>query len=357
MSTCANPRGLPWRFNPYEVAICGHSNSGKTTLAGKLAAEFAQGRRVAYVKHAPHGFDGDRDNRDSGRVAAAGAYLTRVIGPEAMAQFGPAPDRFDAAPDMLAADMVLVEGFKHANFAKVALDTDADYDNVIATVGPNGDFDRDDVAGIAGAIEAHFQAQVAALPLQGLVLGGGYSTRMGQDKGAIDYHGRPQIRHAYELLSELCSEVFVSCRSEQGSDADKHGLPMLADAILGAGPLGGILTALRHSRAAWLVLACDLPFVSADTLSELVAARDPFRFATAFASRHDSFPEPVCAIYEPKSLLRLLHFYGLGYNCPRKALINSRIALRTPQVAAALDNVNTPEELASARGILRRDTF
>jgi molybdenum cofactor guanylyltransferase len=361
MSTCgSDPKKSPrrWRFNPYEVALCGYSGSGKTTLLEKLIAHFAETRIVGGVKHAGHGFCADREGSDSARLRAAGARPMRVIGPSSMAQFGRAPERFDPAPDLLAADMVMVEGFKNADFAKVVFAADsAEFSDVIATVGPDGDFDRDDVAGIAGAIEAHLQAQVAELPLHGLVLGGGRSVRMGEDKGALEFHGKPQIKHCFDLLSTVCSEVRVSCRADQTDDRDKQGLPLLPDEVLNAGPLGGIITALRSSQAAWLVMACDLPLVTEQTLAELVASRDPLRFATAFAGSRDGFPEPVCAIYEPKSLQRLLHFYALGYSCPRKALINSRIALRTPQVKNALDNINTPEDMAMVRGILGNESF
>lgn len=362
MSTCGNDakkaRRPNWRFNPYEISICGRSGSGKTTLLEKLIATFAETRLVGCVKHAGHGFCADREGSDSARLRAAGARPMRVIGPTAMAHFGPAPERFDPAPDLLAADMVLVEGYKHADFAKIAFTNEADeYSNVIASIGPGGDFDRDDIDGIATAIEAHLQAQIAALPLHGLVLGGGHSARMGQDKGALNLHGKPQVQHCFDLLNTACSEVHVSCRADQSNDADKAKLPLLPDRILESGPLGGILTALRSSHAAWLVLACDLPLVTEQTLAELVDARAPCRFATSFASSHNGFPEPVCAIYEPKSLHRLLHFFALGYSCPRKALINSRIALLTPQVTDALDNVNTPEELSAIRGILSSETF
>ncbi|MEE2743500.1 MAG: NTP transferase domain-containing protein, partial [Bdellovibrionota bacterium] len=51
--------------------------------------------------------------------------------------------------------------------------------------------------------------------LHGLVLLGGKGKRMKQDKGALDYFGKPQSEHVYELLSSLCDDVYVSCRSEQ----------------------------------------------------------------------------------------------------------------------------------------------
>ena len=49
----------------------------------------------------------------------------------------------------------------------------------------------------------------------GLVLAGGLSTRMGTDKGLINYHGTPQREYLFELLSKVCHRVFTSCRIGQ----------------------------------------------------------------------------------------------------------------------------------------------
>ena len=125
--------------------------------------------------------------------------------------------------------------------------------------------------------------------------------------------------------------------------------PQIHDKIQGAGPLAGIVSALKHDpNAAWLVLACDLPYCGEETVAGLVQGRNPYKLATAYRSGYDGFPEPLCAIYEPKSLLRLLHFYGVGYHCPRKALINSDTRILEPVRPEALANVNTPEDREQA---------
>ena len=118
---------------------------------------------------------------------------------------------------------------------------------------------------------------------------------------------------------------------------------------MGLGPLGGILSAFQADpNAAWLVLACDLPFLTRATLEFLVTHRQPARMATSLQSPWDSFPEPLVTIWEPRSYGQLLRFLSLGYSCPRKALINSDIELLVPPVPAELRNVNTPEERAAA---------
>jgi molybdopterin-guanine dinucleotide biosynthesis protein A len=188
----------------------------------------------------------------------------------------------------------------------------------------------------------------ALAPLYGLVLAGGESRRMGRDKALLDYHGRPQLDWAFDLLSRHCGRVFVSVRAAHGCDAARAALPQIIDGELGAGPIAGIAAAqAAHPDAAWLVVACDLPFLSDTTLGCLVARRGR-QPVTAFRSAHDGLPEPLCAIYEPASRDAIIEFIGTGRHCPRKFILASGVPLAELPEATALDNVNTPEELAAA---------
>lgn len=192
-----------------------------------------------------------------------------------------------------------------------------------------------------------------AVPLLGLVLGGGRSQRMGTDKAALAYHGKPQTHHGLDLLAPHCAEAFVSCRAEQSMDPAFAGLPQIHDSFLGIGPLGGILSALRaRPGAAFLVIACDLPHLDAATLSALAAGRDPLRAATAFAGSQEGLPEPLCAIYEPRAYARALQLLGQGVDCPRKLILNSSAALLAPPDPRALRNVNDPVEYREAKASL-----
>jgi molybdopterin-guanine dinucleotide biosynthesis protein A len=204
-----------------------------------------------------------------------------------------------------------------------------------------------DTAAIAAWLQQWYQRHRP--PLRGLVLTGGRSQRMHEDKSRLRYHQQEQRAHAAALLAPFCQDVFVSCRPEQAAELPA-GLPALPDQFLDLGPLSGILSAFRHDpNAAWLVVACDLPFLSAQTLQHLVAHRQPGRVATAFRSPDNEFPEPLITIWEPRSYPVLLQFLGLGYSCPRKALINSDIELLAAPVPQELRNVNTPAERDAAR--------
>lgn len=187
-------------------------------------------------------------------------------------------------------------------------------------------------------------------PLSALLLSGGASRRMQADKALLDYGGRPQLLRAWELLQRVgVAHAHVSINPGQQGDALRAGLPTLADTVPSVGPVAGIVTAQQAFPAhAWLVLACDLPLLDAATLQSLLDARDPDRDATAFSSRHDGLPEPLCAIWEPSAAPLLRQRLASGHYCPRKALLQLQIHT-LPAPGNTLDNVNTPDELLQAR--------
>ncbi len=189
--------------------------------------------------------------------------------------------------------------------------------------------------------------------LQGLVLAGGTSSRMKQDKAALPYQGRRQLERACELLARHVQPVFVSVRAEQVADPNRAHWPLIVDTVAGGGPIVGILSAFaRNPESAWLVLACDLPFLSDAVLAHLLASRDPTHVATAYRSAADGLPEPLCAIWEPAAAPGLAVALAAGRGCPRKFLLGTTPRLLEPLDARALDNVNTPEEYAAASAAL-----
>ncbi|HZY40266.1 MAG TPA: NTP transferase domain-containing protein [Mucilaginibacter sp.] len=195
--------------------------------------------------------------------------------------------------------------------------------------------------------------QEAKPVLNGLVLAGGKSERMGFDKGSVNWHGSAQRYHMADMLKNFCKDVFISCRADQKTDIQAP-YAGLADTFTGLGPYGGILSAFREGPdSAWLVVACDLPLLSKKTLDHLVQNRDVSTIATTFHSPVDEFPEPLITIWEPKSYPVLLSFLAQGYSCPRKVLINSDVNLLSAPYPEELTNVNTPEDLEKVKTILQ----
>jgi molybdopterin-guanine dinucleotide biosynthesis protein A len=172
---------------------------------------------------------------------------------------------------------------------------------------------------------------------------------MQRDKAALAYHGRSQLEWAVSFLRPHVQRVFVSVRPDQTNDPIRARFDQIVDTHDNLGPIAGIMAAqAKYPEVAWLVLACDLPFLDDGTLTTLIAARQPERLATAFRSSHDVLPEPLCAIYEPASREAILAHAASGKNCPRKFLINSDVHLLDEPNPHALDNVNTPDEYGSA---------
>lgn len=175
---------------------------------------------------------------------------------------------------------------------------------------------------------------------------------MGRDKAALDYDGRAQLEVAYGRVSRHCEQAWISVRAAQAHDPVRAALPRIVDGAVGQGPIAGIAAAqAEYPDAAWLVVACDLPFLDDATLNALVAARGRGP-VTAFRSTHDGLPEPLCAIYEPGTREAILAFIESGRYCPRKFVLSTGVPLLDLPHAAALDNVNTPEEYAAARSRL-----
>lgn len=189
-------------------------------------------------------------------------------------------------------------------------------------------------------------------PLNGLVLAGGKSKRMGADKSIIKWHGKEQRYYAADLLKKFCEEVFISCRQEQVKEFDPA-YKTLPDIFPDLGPYGGILSGLHSQRdKAWLVVACDLPFLDEETLRFLIINRNPRKIATTYESPHDGLPEPLITIWEPESYPVLLNSLEKGISCPRKVLMKSDTFILNPSQPHALMNVNTPEDAAKAKEIL-----
>ena len=194
-------------------------------------------------------------------------------------------------------------------------------------------------------------------PVYGLILAGGASTRMQRDKAALPYQGRSQLDRAFELVQRHVANTFVSVRATQVNEPTRAHRPLIIDSVEGGGPIVGIRSALAaHPGAAWLVLACDLPFLTDAAIEQLLAERNPNVLATAYLSAHDGLPEPLCAIWEPAAGAAIAAYSNSGGICPRKFLRTHPAKLIEPADRRALDNINTPEEYALAQGAFHQNT-
>lgn len=199
------------------------------------------------------------------------------------------------------------------------------------------------------------------LPIYGLLLVGGKSQRMGQDKALLRYTAATQLERGAALLQSVCAQVAISQRREQSYPLPSGTVAVHDQIDDMRGPLCGILSAMRaYPEAHWLVMACDLPHVRRSTLQQLIQY---FESAapqlTAYRSSHDGLPEPLCALYPAGADQALVaRAKELGKACPRKLLMLEQARLLTQSEPHSLDNFNTLQEFQSYQSChLERSTY
>ncbi|QOI97651.1 MAG: NTP transferase domain-containing protein [Flammeovirgaceae bacterium] len=187
--------------------------------------------------------------------------------------------------------------------------------------------------------------------LNGLILAGGQSSRMGFDKSEVYYYDKPQRQYLAELLLPFCRQVFLSAHKPPAGTT----LSALPDRFSFEGPLNGILTAFYHQpEAAWLTVPVDMPYIDKPLLDLLVAGRSAEKIVTCFLDSTGLQPEPLLAIWEPGALTPLKEFCNTGGNSPREFIRNNQATLLTVPHPKYLININTPEELEEFRKTLQQ---
>jgi len=139
----------------------------------------------------------------------------------------------------------------------------------------------------------------------GIVLAGGKSSRMGSDKGLLQYNGKCMVEHALNALKPVVDELFIVANNPAYT---RFSYPVYADILPDCGPMGGIFTGLslsKHSEN--IILSCDIPHVDSSLISRLL---DVNTDAQVRVPRHHEKVEPLCAVYHKscaETLKQLLH--------------------------------------------------
>lgn len=182
----------------------------------------------------------------------------------------------------------------------------------------------------------------------GIVLAGGKSTRLGQDKTRIIINGQTLLERMLSLAEEFCKETFCV-----GRDARNQGIhsPWMLDQIPGIGPMGGILTALQKLNTPCLVLACDLPKVNREIIERLIKHRNLYgkdKHMTTFYQERTGFIEALVSIYEPRCTDLLLASLKQGcYKLSRAVPYAYRCHITYgPEEEEYFFNINYPHDLS-----------
>lgn len=194
----------------------------------------------------------------------------------------------------------------------------------------------------------------------GYILTGGKSSRLGTPKWKTALGGRRLV----DIVAAAMAPVVAPPITLVGDlDDDALGFRLIRDTMVGekypttAGPLVGLLSAIEDSRNSWIaVLACDLPFVRSELIASLVSLIDDSADAIV-PVQPDGRLQPLCAVYRKKTCTQaVLDLLGAGYSSMLSLLDLITVRQLEPVEYVGLEgserfffNVNTPEDLATAR--------
>ncbi|MBL7698044.1 MAG: NTP transferase domain-containing protein [Chitinophagaceae bacterium] len=126
---------------------------------------------------------------------------------------------------------------------------------------------------------------------------------MEEDKCFLNYHGKAQCYHVYEMLEKFCADVFISCTARQSFliDAAYKTLPDL-DAYAHRGPAAGVLTAFsKYPSNNFLVIGCDYPFLAHTEINGFLKNVPRNALAAAFFDEHSQCYQPILAWYSSEA--------------------------------------------------------
>lgn len=174
---------------------------------------------------------------------------------------------------------------------------------------------------------------------------GGRSSRMGRDKALLPFQGCTLAKWIAAAVAQSAGTATLIGSPELYSGI---GYPVIPDLFPGEGPLGGILTALRHSNAEWnLIVACDMPEVNSALFTRLLDAAKQCEADALLPVTAEGRPQPLCAVYRCASLAALETAFSAGTRKVTAALASVR-CLRLPmEEVSQFQNVNTPEDWAA----------
>jgi len=166
---------------------------------------------------------------------------------------------------------------------------------------------------------------------------------MGQDKALLPYRGTTLVDHIARIVAEAAGSVALIGDTER---LGPLGFKVFPDELPGYGPVSGIYTALKITETDWsLILACDMPAVTADLLRELLLRAETAERDCVAAVGPYGQPEPLCAVYHRRCLPALT-----------RSIRDKRLRMRdfVKEIGAvwvavdksAIANVNTPVEWA-----------
>ncbi len=182
--------------------------------------------------------------------------------------------------------------------------------------------------------------------ITGIVLAGGRSSRMGEDKSLMRLNGKTLIEYSIDALRPICEKVIISSNNP---NYDFTGCEVWPDELPDQAPIIGIYSCLKRSETELnIILSCDIPLMSASMIGFLLAKSADYDITVPV---HDNGQiEPLCGVYKKSSLAILKEFIESGNfrlnDCIRSASyqfipVDAQIPCNTPNLFL---NINTPSD-------------
>ena len=201
------------------------------------------------------------------------------------------------------------------------------------------------------------------LQIEGFVLVGGASTRMGENKSALKIGGRRMSERACSVLRAACDRAvfLVGDIDSNWIDGTEFSVTTILDSRARGenwprAPIIGLYTALVNATTPWIaVLACDLPFVTSDLISE-ISKRCSEEVDAVVPVQPDSRPQPLCALYRVEKCRPIVEAAIKAGDLKLQKLL-TKLATHYVEFDEIRDlpgagnffiNVNTPEDYAKA---------
>jgi molybdenum cofactor guanylyltransferase len=190
------------------------------------------------------------------------------------------------------------------------------------------------------------------MQVTGVILAGGQSRRMGQDKAFLPFGKGLLIERVIEVVQQVTADVILITNTPERYQ--RFGLPMFSDVIAEAGSLGGIYTGLVSAKTPYsLCLACDMPFVKPTFLRFLCRTAAE---ADVVIPRNAEDFQPLCAVYSQVCRDPIRHKIEVGqlkitgfFDQVRVRVIDGDLLTRYDPPDVMFFNANTPEEYAKAQ--------
>lgn len=192
-----------------------------------------------------------------------------------------------------------------------------------------------------------------AMEIEGFVLVGGASSRMGRDKARLSLQGRSFVERVAEAVGMVAGRVNLVGAKDVNSSLMYGNVP---DVYAGWGALGGLHAALAACRAEWAaVVACDLPFVTGELFARLMSFREDAEAVVPV--QRDGRLQPLCALYRTHPCAeRARELIEQGERRPRRLvqmvrarMVEWRELMDLNDAQLFFENVNTPEDYTQAR--------